>query len=270
LITRYSLEDVKKPLRILLADDNAINRELTFRILSKRGHSVTMVPNGKKALEALTANDFDLILMDVQMPEMDGFEATAAIRRKEGVTGAHLPIIAMTAHAMKGDRERCLAAGMDGYISKPIQAEELLKMTESLAGDHVAIDMTYEPTRPVWDHAVALARVDGDETLLCDLARLFCEECPKMLASIRPALSAQDAQQLERSAHSLKGSVATFAAQDAYDAALKLERLARARDLTDAEGAYATLAHEVDRLKLALEGLIAKSPASPKIQIPVE
>ena len=118
---------------MLLAEDNPVNRELTLRILSKRGHSVVVAANGRQALDALETQAFDLILMDVQMPEMDGLEATAAIRKSEAITGTHIPIIAMTAHAMKGDRERCLGAGMDAYISKPVQAEELLKLAESLA-----------------------------------------------------------------------------------------------------------------------------------------
>jgi two-component system, sensor histidine kinase and response regulator len=132
LITRHSPQEARNRLRILLADDNAVTRELTVRILSKRGHKVSMVPNGKVALEAVNAQSFDVALMDVQIPEMGGFETTAAIRRKERMTGSHLPIIGLTAHAMKGDRERCQAAGMDGYFSKPIRAQELLEITGGL------------------------------------------------------------------------------------------------------------------------------------------
>ena len=153
--------------------------------------------------------------MDVQMPEMDGFEATAAIRRNEAITGTHIPIIAMTAHAMKGDRERCLGAGMDGYISKPVQAEELLKIDggarRSAPGP---IDGLDEPAHAVMDRSLALARVDGDEALLADLAKLFCEESPKMLAAVHEAVAAKDAERLQRAAHSLKGAVATLAAQE--------------------------------------------------------
>jgi CheY-like chemotaxis protein len=117
-------------LRLLLAEDNAINQKLALRLLEKRGHAVTVVSTGKEALAALAEQRFDAVLMDVQMPEMDGFEATAAIRARERETGGHVPIIAMTAHAMKGDRELCLAAGMDGYISKPLQASELFEAIE--------------------------------------------------------------------------------------------------------------------------------------------
>jgi CheY-like chemotaxis protein len=128
LITRHSLRESSTQLNILLAEDNAVNQALAVRLLQKRGHSVTVAANGKEALAALENKSFDVILMDVQMPEMDGFAATAAIRENEKISGAHLPIIAMTAHAMVGDRDRCLQAGMDDYISKPIRPEQLAKL----------------------------------------------------------------------------------------------------------------------------------------------
>jgi CheY-like chemotaxis protein len=121
------------PVHILLAEDNAVNRTVAVRLLEKRGHRVTQARSGKEAIELLPREAFDLILMDVQMPEMDGYEATAVIREREKTTGAHIPIIALTAHAMKGDRERCLAAGMDGYIPKPIDPRELFAAIERLA-----------------------------------------------------------------------------------------------------------------------------------------
>ena len=134
LVTRSTLRETRKHLRMLLAEDNAINREVAVRLLSKRGHTIVVAVNGKEAVAAFETQSFDLILMDVQMPEMDGFEATAAIRQKEKSLGTHIPIVAMTAHAMKGDRERCLAAGMDGYLSKPIHTDELIKITEGITG----------------------------------------------------------------------------------------------------------------------------------------
>jgi len=132
LITAHSLRERRGGLRILLAEDNLVNQRLAFKLLEKRGHTVTIVNHGREALASLEKDTFDVVLMDVQMPVMDGFEATAAIREKEKGTGKHRPIIAMTAHAMKGDRDRCLAAGMDGYVSKPIQPQELFEAVERL------------------------------------------------------------------------------------------------------------------------------------------
>lgn len=134
LVTRHTLRENKNRLRILLAEDNTINQTLALRLLEKRGYRVSVACDGRAALTALEKEGFDLILMDVQMPEMDGFEATAAIREKEKSTGGHIPIIAMTAHALKGDHERCLSAGMDGYVSKPIRTTELFAAIESVIG----------------------------------------------------------------------------------------------------------------------------------------
>jgi CheY-like chemotaxis protein len=134
LITRYSLQDAREPsasMRVLLVEDNAVNQRLASRLLEKRGHSVFVAGNGLEALEALEKEGFDLVLMDVQMPVMDGLEATVAIRKKEGTSGIHLPVVALTAHAMKGDREKCLAAGMDGYLTKPIRPQELDELLRS-------------------------------------------------------------------------------------------------------------------------------------------
>jgi CheY-like chemotaxis protein len=129
LVTRHSLRENGGHLRVLLVEDNAVNQLLAVRLLEKRGHNVTVAGNGKEALVALEKDSFDLVLMDVQMPEMDGFEATAVIREKEKRSGRnHLPVIAMTAHAMLGDRERCLEAGMDDYITKPIRSQELAEL----------------------------------------------------------------------------------------------------------------------------------------------
>jgi two-component system sensor histidine kinase/response regulator len=132
LVTRHSLQEDKHHARILLAEDNAVNQTLAVRLLEKRGYWVKVAGNGRAALETFENEPFDIVLMDIQMPGMDGFEATAAIREKEKLTGGHVPIIAMTAHALKGDQERCLAAGMDGYVSKPIRTTELFSTIESL------------------------------------------------------------------------------------------------------------------------------------------
>jgi two-component system sensor histidine kinase/response regulator len=134
LVTRHTINEARRSLRILVAEDNAVNRMLVTALLTKRGHTAITVVNGREAVAANATGGFDLVLMDVQMPEMDGFEATAAIRKAEDATGTHVPIIALTAHAMKGDRENCLAAGMDGYLSKPLSPPDLFALIESLTG----------------------------------------------------------------------------------------------------------------------------------------
>jgi two-component system sensor histidine kinase/response regulator len=255
LITRHTLAEARIHLHILLAEDNVINQQLTVRTLTKRGHEVTVVENGKLAVEALEKQSFDVVLMDVQMPEMDGLEATIAIRQREVSTGKHIPIIAMTAHAMKGDRESCLAAGMDAYISKPVHIEELLQVTEGLTRHVGPIDRSPEPgpvNAMTIDREAALQRVEGDEVLLADLAKLFCDESPRMLSVIQEAITRKNAESLERGAHSLKGSVATFSAQRAFNLALQLERLGRANDFDNAESIFNLLASEVERVKAAL------------------
>jgi CheY-like chemotaxis protein len=140
LVTRHSLREEGRSLRILLAEDSDVNQYLASRVLEKHGHIVVAAGNGRAALAQLEKSNFDVVLMDIQMPEMDGFEATAVIRKQEEATGKHLPIIAMTAHAMEGDRERCLAAGMDGYIAKPLKIDDLIRTVAKLGGPPAAGD----------------------------------------------------------------------------------------------------------------------------------
>jgi len=149
LITKHTLREARNRVRILLAEDNLVNQTVAVRLLEKRGYAVVVVGNGRAALAALERDNFDLVLMDVQMPELDGFETTTAIRAKEQLTGAHIPILAMTAHALKGDRERCIAAGMDGYLSKPIRVEELLASVEGQlpSSRRLSIEEQAEPRR---------------------------------------------------------------------------------------------------------------------------
>jgi two-component system, sensor histidine kinase and response regulator len=135
LLARHTLPEDKHRSRILLAEDNAVNQTLAKRILEKRGYSVTVAADGRAAFEAFQAEAFDLVLMDLQMPEMDGFEATAAIREREKHTGGHIPIVAITAHALEGDQEKCLASGMDGFTTKPIRTSELFAVIERMLGD---------------------------------------------------------------------------------------------------------------------------------------
>jgi len=258
LITRHTLRENRRKLQILLAEDNAVNQRLASLLLEKRGHIVTIASNGREALALVKESRFDLVLMDVQMPEMDGFEATARVRKEEAATGTHLPIVAMTAHAMEGDRERCLAAGMDGYIAKPLHAEDLIEAVEKLgqppAIAEVAKMAKHRGQEPI-DTASALARVGGDVEVLKEVAAVFLEELPESLRSLREAVTAGDAHAIERAAHKLKGSVGNFAAHPAFEAALKLEVLGRDGNLSEAEPAYLELEKEIIRLKSAMVNL---------------
>jgi two-component system sensor histidine kinase/response regulator len=265
LVTRHSLREARPKLRILVVEDNAVNQRLAVRLLEKQGHEVDVASNGREALEKLVrppadAPDFDLVLMDVQMPLMDGFEATAAIRREEEKTGRHLPIVAMTAHALKGDRERCLAAGMDGYVSKPLHAEELYAALR-LQTETPRLPYGGPPVRQPTDRGAPvnrealLARVEGDSQLLREMAELFLKTYPKLLNEIRQAIERQDAPALERAAHSLKGSVSNFVAREAVLAASELENMATRRDLARAPRACEELTGTLERLRPTLESL---------------
>ena len=258
LVTRHSLREDGRALRILLAEDNPVNQLLASRLLEKQGHAVVTVGNGRAAVERLEKESFNLILMDIQMPEVDGFEATATIRNKEAATGTHVPIIAMTAHALEGDRERCLAAGMDGYIAKPIQVEDLIDIIEKLASSpavaEVATTAKGRGQEPI-DTPSALARVGGNMELLKEMASLFLKGLPELLTNLQDAIMAGNAHAIERAAHKLKGSVGNFSAQPAFEAALKLEVLGRDGSLSKAEPAYAELKMEITRLKAALANL---------------
>jgi PAS domain S-box-containing protein len=252
---RSLLPGNRRRLHILVAEDNAINQRLVVRMLEKRGHTVRVAGNGKEVLAALKNETFDLVLMDVQMPEMNGFEATAAIRAWE--QGTHIPIIAMTAHALKGDRERCLAAGMDAYVSKPLLAPQLFEVIESMIPPIPTVAERDTPghTASVFDRDLTLARVEGDRKLLQEIVGLFCEETPRLLAEIQSSILHRDAKALAQAAHTLKGSVGHFGAQAAFEAALRLEVMGRGGDLTQAEAVYAELANEVTRLEGALPAL---------------
>ncbi len=253
-----------KAMKVLLAEDNAINRKLATRLLEKHGYTVIETENGRAALDALEHERVDLVLMDVQMPVMDGFEAIRIIRTSEQGTGGHLPIIALTAHAMKGDRERCLAAGADDYLTKPIRTAALLDTLERLSHppaasspDRCLLDL---PVPSTWDIEAALSRMEGDRDLLEEIVHLFAQECPRTLAEMKDALEAEDAALLERLAHTLKGSSANISATGVCQAALALEMQARSGDLSKARDALEILDEELQRLLPELETWSAKLP----------
>jgi PAS domain S-box-containing protein len=261
LITRHTLRQEQRKLRILLAEDDRVNRQLAEHLLRNFGHHVTSTSNGRKAMEAVQASgldSFDAVLMDVQMPEMDGVETTAAIREMERGKSRRLPIIAMTAHAMKGDRSRFLEAGMDGYIAKPIEARELLTVIEQTVpspGEAVQEHRHKPALREIIDWKRGLAAVDGDSALLRDLLRIFAAEAPASLEKLRSAVELKDAPAIERAAHTLKGSVGNFGADAAVQASLKLEVMGRQGDLVHAEEAFRSVEQEIRRVLTVIERL---------------
>ena len=240
-------------LRILLAEDTLVNQKVATHLLEQQGHKVAVARNGKEAIMAHQEQTFDIILMDLQMPVMDGLEATAAIRERDRETGSHVPIVAMTASAMKGDRERCLEAGMDGYVAKPIHAAELFHSIEA------CIASTNGNRSQAEDELVsrqeALNRVGGNIGTLKELVGIFNEECPRLMDQIRDSIEERDAVKLRKAAHSLKGSVDVFGATPAREAAWALEQMGRDGELAAVETAWSQLEAEIDRLKPVLSTL---------------
>ena len=240
-------------LNVLLAEDNLVNQRLTSSLLERRGHRVTIAGNGREALSAIERERFDVVLMDVQMPEMGGFEATGAIRAAERAAGTHLPIIAMTAHAMKGDRERCIDSGMDDYITKPLDSSLLYTVVERMAGGVAA--RSPRPGQHVSEGV--MARVGGDRELLAEVSRLFIEDAPVHLERIRLAIDALDGEALRRAAHGLKGSAANFDAEGVVAAARVLEDIGRTARFDESVGAWRKLQAETDRLVRFLQTIIS-------------
>jgi CheY-like chemotaxis protein len=272
IVTRHTVEEQKRRgIRILLAEDNPMNQKLAATLLRKAGYPVDAVENGRMAIEAVKRTAYNLILMDVQMPEMNGFEATQAIREREGET-KHTPIIAMTAHAMKGDRERCLQAGMDDYISKPIEPRELFNIVEKWTKSrgkekdlspftlHLSPSkrendiVTYgEPTcsefiEPV-DLESAFQRFDGDTEFFKEMLREFLNLAPKQLEKLAEAMERGDAKVVEREAHSLKGAAGNLGAKAFGQVALQLEILGRTKDLAGVKEIIGNLKAELTRLE---------------------
>jgi len=249
LITRHTLREGGR-VNILLAEDNLVNQKITTRMLEKLGHAVTVVSNGREALDAIGRQTFDLILMDIQMPEMSGFEATETIRRQERGSGRHLPIIALTAHAMDGDRERCLESGMDGYISKPARGAELSRAIGSLlaatpGGSEAAKRGDEETQLKPFDRTTLLRRLEGDTELLDEVLQIFLSDCPTMLEKIRRAAARRDAKALLFPAHALKGAAANVCASRIHAVALKLELMAKEDRLVDVESHVSALEAEI-------------------------
>jgi two-component system sensor histidine kinase/response regulator len=253
---------IKPALDILLVEDNPVNRRLAQHVLEKEGYRVVATDNGAAALKTLERKRFDLVLMDVQMPRMDGIETTAAIRNREKVTGGYIPIVALTAHAMVGDRERCLKAGMDGYLIKPIQPATLLEAIERLHLARSGRSKSAQAEKIVLDRATLLDRVDGDMQLLGEITKLFLQECEPLMASAREAMKTGNAGRFAYDIHTLRGMFRNLSATAAQEAAGKLEELDLVKNLEKVQAAYALLEREAQALKAELGGMIDKTVAS--------
>jgi PAS domain S-box-containing protein len=237
-----------RALRILVAEDNLVNRAVATGVLKKQGHDLVHVSNGREAVEAFADGSFDLILMDVQMPEMDGFEATRQIRELEETTGGHMKIVAMTAHAMAGDRERCLAAGMDDYVSKPLRKEDLLR---ALEGSSVAEFDDRTETAPLYNREQLLAQCDGDEALMAELVSIFHDNTPQILQAVGEAVEKGDAPALAAQAHKLLSSLGAFGAGHARTLALRLEKHGEENDFGGAKERFTELERETHKIYTA-------------------
>ena len=269
LPSQPAVQPARRPaLSLLVAEDNPVNQQLAVRLLQGAGHKVTLANNGAEAVCLYMDENFDLVLMDVQMPEIDGFEATRRIRELEQKTGKHIPIIAMTAHAMKGDRGRCLDAGMDDYIAKPLRKTDLLALVDaslSTPGEPPAAEpspveapdkVEAQSSGEVLDKALALETIGGDEQLFSELCETFLEQSPKLMQSIRDAVQSGSSPEISRLAHTIKGSVSIFAAKTVVDAALQLEQVGQANDLAHAHEVLQNLTRELARLEPRLADFV--------------
>jgi signal transduction histidine kinase/CheY-like chemotaxis protein/HPt (histidine-containing phosphotransfer) domain-containing protein len=233
----------ERPVRVLVVEDNIVNQRVAVGLLTRRGHQVTVASDGREALAALERELFDVVLMDVQMPVMGGLEATIAIREGEVVTGQHVRIVAMTAHAMNRDRERCLAAGMDGFLSKPIDPHMLFTVIEQQA-DRAPAKMPVDDAPVAFDKHALRERLSGDEQLMADVIHLFIEDCPARLSAIGSAVERRDREALRTAAHALAGSAANLSATGLYEAARVLERIGAESRMDAAEAAWRRLSAE--------------------------
>jgi CheY-like chemotaxis protein/HPt (histidine-containing phosphotransfer) domain-containing protein len=238
-----------------------VNRRFVTRVLQKRGHSVSTAANGRLAIEAierLKPRSFDVVLMDVQMPELDGLSATVLIRGAERSSGAHVPILAMTAHAMAGDRDRCTGAGMDDYVTKPLHPHALVEALERVA-DRGRSHLAGPPRQPpsaivfdVFDRERARARLGGDRRLLGEMIAIFRAESPALMTAIRKAAKGGDAGRLRQAVHTLKGSLGTLDAPRAFRAAQRLEDVARQDEFTSVAPVLMDLEARMTELARAL------------------
>ena len=250
-----------RPLRVLLAEDNPVNQTLAIHLLKAMGHSVRLAHNGIEAVARYRLEPFDLICMDLQMPQMGGIEATAEIRRLEDERGTHTPVIALTAHAMQGDRERCLEAGMDGYVSKPVRRDDLRQEIARVIAGTRAVPPPPEAA-PVAVSEPLQRRFEGDEELLRELAVIFLEDYPLRLTAIADALAHEDLDALVRAAHTFKGGLSVLCDNGPTLVVRELEKAAKANDLPGARAIHARLGGQVEALRQNLLSLLSAAPVA--------
>ncbi|MCH7992256.1 MAG: response regulator, partial [Gemmatimonadetes bacterium] len=268
LITRHSLREARLSLNVLLAEDNRVNQQLAIHMLRRFGHKIQLATTGREALELWEKDRFDVILMDIQMPEMDGVEATSKIREREAARGTYTPIVAMTAHALVGDRERFLVAGMDDYISKPISRDRLREVLRGIrrmappAVEHPPEDPVSETDEAErsFDRGILMERTDSDWDLIRALVEVFESDRPKLLGEIEAALEDEDAEALERAAHTITGALGIFAAEPARARAHRLEMIAREGSVTEQRDQYHELRDAVIILEADLKRLVQEAP----------
>ena len=241
-------------LKILLAEDNAVNQLTATTMLEKLGHSVEVANNGREAIDKLAAGEFDLVFMDVQMPELDGLSATKEIREGEQSSGRHIPIVAMTAHAMAGDQERCLEAGMDAYTSKPIRRKAIEAVIAEIAERFLVSEQTdsQNENEKVIDTEALLEELDDDK----DMLQMFEKDAATRLPKLREAVNSGDAETVAAEAHALKGGVGNFFADSAVAAADALEAAGRSGELTNAASLLARLESQLEEVKRAIAGIL--------------
>ena len=242
-------------LKVLVAEDNRFNQQVIQRMLERRGHMVRVVPNGSETLAVLEQNAFDLLLLDVNMPEMDGYEVIRTIREREKTSGNHLRVIAMTALSGKRDRERCIEAGMDDFLAKPVRAAEVYSALERVITTHPVVGIDADAiSSALIDPAVVLSGCDGDAALLAEMIQVFEDEAPELLARVAAAMRSSDAEQLRTTAHSLRGLISSFSTS-AANAAQVLEQLGIEGRAGKATERYQVLNRAVQELRTILPTL---------------
>lgn len=258
-------------LHVLLAEDNPVSQMFAARLVERLGHTVHVVSNGQLATDAMRRESFDVVLMDIGMPVMDGLNAVRELRQRERQTGCHLPVIAMTASATALDRDRCLAVGMDDFVSKPVQAADLAAAMARVlqdtpqTGGSIETAYSVDPVTcetPACDLTAALKRLDGDQAFLMQLAQLFLDTVPEQLASLSAAIQDHNGQLISDLAHVIRGSVRHFFADSAYDSAQRLEIISLSGDRVIIEQTYEQLLNDVHRLRIMLHSMMFSQAAA--------